>query len=228
MSDSLDRAIVALRTHHDRLAEVIAGLTPEQLKAPSAASEWSLAQVLSHLGSGAEIFLPRYTAGIVGEAASGGRQQGDLGPVGHRRPAGAGDRLPRARREAAAAPGGPLRGAALHGEDRPRVHARAGAAGAGGRHAAQRGRAALVGRPGRPRLRGHGRRRGGRPRARAVRRLVVLPAGLHRQARPAHRAGGRRPRRLHADAGRGRQPRPGHRWTGRPPPCTDRTRRPSG
>jgi uncharacterized protein (TIGR03083 family) len=69
MADSLDRAITSLRTHHDRLAEVVGELTPDQLSGPSAASEWSIAQVLSHLGSGAEIFLPRFTAGIAGEKA---------------------------------------------------------------------------------------------------------------------------------------------------------------
>ncbi len=57
MADFIDRAIAVLRTHHDRLAEVVADLTPEQLKEPSAATEWSIAQVLSHLGSGAEIWL---------------------------------------------------------------------------------------------------------------------------------------------------------------------------
>ena len=65
----VDRSIAVLRDHHDRLAETIAGLTPEQLEAPSAASEWSLAQVLSHLGSGAEIWYGPYAAGITGEPA---------------------------------------------------------------------------------------------------------------------------------------------------------------
>lgn len=75
MPDSLDRAIASLRTHHDRLAEVVGDLTPEQLSGPSAASDWTIAQVLSHLGSGAEIFLPRYAAGIAGEAAPEGDNQ---------------------------------------------------------------------------------------------------------------------------------------------------------
>jgi uncharacterized protein (TIGR03083 family) len=75
MADSLERAISSLRTHHDRLAEVVGGLTPEQLSGPSAASDWTIAQVLSHLGSGAEIFLPRYAAGIAGEDAPEGDNQ---------------------------------------------------------------------------------------------------------------------------------------------------------
>jgi uncharacterized protein (TIGR03083 family) len=75
MPDSLDRAITSLRTHHDRLVEVVGDLTPEQLSGPSAASDWTIAQVLSHLGSGAEIFLPRYAAGVAGEEAPEGDNQ---------------------------------------------------------------------------------------------------------------------------------------------------------
>jgi uncharacterized protein (TIGR03083 family) len=75
MPDSVDRAIASLRTHHDRLAEVVGGLTPEQLSGPSAASEWTIAQVLSHLGSGAEIFLPRFAAAAAGEPAPEGDNQ---------------------------------------------------------------------------------------------------------------------------------------------------------
>ena len=65
----LDRAIALLRTHHDRLAEVIERLAPEELKESSAADEWSIAQVLSHLGSGAEIWYGPYAAGLAGEPA---------------------------------------------------------------------------------------------------------------------------------------------------------------
>lgn len=55
MSTLLDRAIASLRAHHDELAELVPTLTDDQLAGPSGASEWTLAQVLSHLGSGAEI-----------------------------------------------------------------------------------------------------------------------------------------------------------------------------
>lgn len=52
----LDRAVAALRRHHDQLAELVPDLSDDdQLTGPSGASEWSVAQVLSHLGSGAEI-----------------------------------------------------------------------------------------------------------------------------------------------------------------------------
>lgn len=54
-----DRSIAALRQDHDHLAGVVAGLTEEQLTGPSGASEWTVAEVLSHLGSGSEI--NRYT-----------------------------------------------------------------------------------------------------------------------------------------------------------------------
>jgi uncharacterized protein (TIGR03083 family) len=65
----VDRGIAVLREHHDRLAETLAGLTPEQLEGPSAASEWSLAQVLSHLGSGTEIWYGPYAAALSGDPA---------------------------------------------------------------------------------------------------------------------------------------------------------------
>ena len=50
-----DRTIAALRHTHDHLAEVVAGLSEEQLSAQSGAAEWAVADLLSHLGSGSEI-----------------------------------------------------------------------------------------------------------------------------------------------------------------------------
>lgn len=55
MTELTDRSIAALRANHDHLAALVGGLTPEQLTLPSGATEWTVAQVLSHLGSGAEI-----------------------------------------------------------------------------------------------------------------------------------------------------------------------------
>jgi uncharacterized protein (TIGR03083 family) len=49
--------IAALRNSHERLASLVVPLTPEQLRGPAYPTEWSVAQVLSHLGSGAEIAL---------------------------------------------------------------------------------------------------------------------------------------------------------------------------
>ena len=54
-----DRTIAAIRHTHDHLADAAASLTEEQLTGPSGASEWTVADVLSHLGSGSEI--SRYT-----------------------------------------------------------------------------------------------------------------------------------------------------------------------
>ena len=49
--------IAALRNSHERLAALVTPLTPEQLRGPSYCTDWSVAQVLSHVGSGAEIAL---------------------------------------------------------------------------------------------------------------------------------------------------------------------------
>ncbi len=51
------QTIEALRQEHDALAGIVATLSEDQLSGPSGASEWSVAQVLSHLGSGGEITL---------------------------------------------------------------------------------------------------------------------------------------------------------------------------
>ncbi|MEV4313315.1 maleylpyruvate isomerase family mycothiol-dependent enzyme [Actinocrispum sp. NPDC049592] len=55
MSQLVDRTITALRSEHDKLADLARTLTDDQLATTSGAAEWTVAQVLSHLGSGAEI-----------------------------------------------------------------------------------------------------------------------------------------------------------------------------
>ncbi|GAB2558504.1 maleylpyruvate isomerase family mycothiol-dependent enzyme [Kribbella endophytica] len=57
MTSKAERAISALRTGYDTLAEQVGGLQPDDLVRPSGASEWKVADVLSHIGSGAEINL---------------------------------------------------------------------------------------------------------------------------------------------------------------------------
>jgi uncharacterized protein (TIGR03083 family) len=57
----------AVRASHDRLAGLVAGLDGDGLRAQSYDTQWSIADVLSHLGSGAEIF-----ALYVDAAAAGG------------------------------------------------------------------------------------------------------------------------------------------------------------
>src|SRR5580658_9870379 len=49
--------IAALRNSHERLASLVEPLSSEQLPGQSYCRDWSVAQVLSHLGSGAEIAL---------------------------------------------------------------------------------------------------------------------------------------------------------------------------
>ena len=55
MTQLVDRTITALRAEHDVLVALLPNLPDESFEAPSGASEWTVAQVLSHLGSGAEI-----------------------------------------------------------------------------------------------------------------------------------------------------------------------------
>lgn len=55
MSELVDRTIAALHTEHDSLVALLDTITDDQLTSPSGADEWTVAQVLSHLGSGAEI-----------------------------------------------------------------------------------------------------------------------------------------------------------------------------
>jgi uncharacterized protein (TIGR03083 family) len=56
----------AVRASQDRLAGIVAGLDGDQLRAQSYDTEWSVADVLSHLGSGAEIFSLYIDAGVTG------------------------------------------------------------------------------------------------------------------------------------------------------------------
>jgi len=56
----------AVRASHDRLSGIVAGLDADGLRQQSYAKEWSIADVLSHLGSGAEIFLLSLNAGVTG------------------------------------------------------------------------------------------------------------------------------------------------------------------
>ncbi|GGM28723.1 maleylpyruvate isomerase family mycothiol-dependent enzyme [Dactylosporangium sucinum] len=69
MTTRADQAIAALRTGHDELTALVRGLTPEQLRGPSAAGEWDVSQVISHLGSGAEINLEAVRRSLSGEPA---------------------------------------------------------------------------------------------------------------------------------------------------------------
>jgi len=70
--------IATLRESHDKLASLAQPMTAEQVRAKSYCRDWSNAQVLSHLGSGAEIAL-MMLPGALGEAEPVSRDA--FGPV---------------------------------------------------------------------------------------------------------------------------------------------------
>jgi uncharacterized protein (TIGR03083 family) len=72
VTSEADAWIDALRRSHDHLATFVGTLSSDQLGQQSTASEWTVAQVLSHLGSGAEINL----ANLRGQLA--GTEVGDI------------------------------------------------------------------------------------------------------------------------------------------------------
>jgi uncharacterized protein (TIGR03083 family) len=61
------RALIGiLRTSHNQLAALVGPLGPDQLRAQSYDRDWTVAQVLSHLGSGAEIATLNLAAALGG------------------------------------------------------------------------------------------------------------------------------------------------------------------
>lgn len=74
--------LAALDESSRRVAELVVGLGDEQLNAPSYAAGWSIAQVLSHLGSAAEIGTVLVRRGIGGDETAPTRQ--DTRPVWER------------------------------------------------------------------------------------------------------------------------------------------------
>lgn len=71
MTSLVNRTIAGLRDEHEMLAPLVTVLTEDHLTGPSAASAWSLAQVLAHLGSGAEVMLAGLRAGLAGADVPG-------------------------------------------------------------------------------------------------------------------------------------------------------------
>ena len=69
MTELVDQSIKALRANHAELEAMVSTLSTEQLNGPSGASEWSVAQVLSHLGSGAEITRNTIATAVAGATA---------------------------------------------------------------------------------------------------------------------------------------------------------------
>jgi uncharacterized protein (TIGR03083 family) len=73
VSDDPRTWIATLRESHDRLAGLVQPMTPDQVRDQSYCRDWSNAQVLSHLGSGAEIALATLP-GALGTGEPAGRE----------------------------------------------------------------------------------------------------------------------------------------------------------
>ena len=71
MSPSVDQILAVLTAAQDRLAAAVQPLPPERLTGPAYPTEWSIAQVMSHLGSSTEIFGLYARAGLAGEPIPG-------------------------------------------------------------------------------------------------------------------------------------------------------------
>lgn len=71
LPSSADALITALSRSHDRLVAAVTPLGAAEVVRPAYPSEWSIADTLSHLGSGAEIFTLLFTAAQDGSAGPG-------------------------------------------------------------------------------------------------------------------------------------------------------------
>ena len=58
--------LAALRTSTDHLRTLVTGLDPDALRRPAYPTGWTVADVLSHLGSSAEIFRAGFDAAVAG------------------------------------------------------------------------------------------------------------------------------------------------------------------
>jgi uncharacterized protein (TIGR03083 family) len=70
--------IDAVRSSHDRFAALTGSLSHDEVTGPSYASDWTVAQVASHLGSQAEIFELFLAAGLAGDPSPGGDAFGPI------------------------------------------------------------------------------------------------------------------------------------------------------
>jgi uncharacterized protein (TIGR03083 family) len=73
--DITDARLAALRAASRRLGETVGGLTGEQLRLPSFAAGWSIAQVLVHLGAGAELCAGAVRRGVAGDTTVPSREE---------------------------------------------------------------------------------------------------------------------------------------------------------
>ena len=72
MSSDPRQWIATLRNSHERLASLVKPLDADQSRGPSYCGDWTVAQVMSHLGSGAEISL-LMLPGALGDDEAGQR-----------------------------------------------------------------------------------------------------------------------------------------------------------
>ena len=70
-SQPAQEVLGVLRRSHERLVGAISDMSVEQAQAQSYDTEWTIAQVASHIGSGADIFALILEAGSTGEPAPG-------------------------------------------------------------------------------------------------------------------------------------------------------------
>jgi uncharacterized protein (TIGR03083 family) len=68
---SAEVVIAALHNSHERLRKLVEPLTDDELGGQSYDTEWSNAQVLSHMGSGTDVFTLFLKAGLDGEPGPG-------------------------------------------------------------------------------------------------------------------------------------------------------------
>ena len=80
----LDDVISALQDSHARLVKALTTLTNAELSGPSYDDGWTIAQVASHLGSGAGIFVLFINTSLSNEPAPGGDQFKRSGVAGTR------------------------------------------------------------------------------------------------------------------------------------------------
>ena len=63
--------VESLRRSHDRLADIVDDLGPGGVEAQSYCTDWSIAQVMSHIGTGSEMFGFMVEAALTGGDAPG-------------------------------------------------------------------------------------------------------------------------------------------------------------
>src|SRR5258708_7756064 len=71
LDHDLRAPIRALRHSHDGLNDLVRSFSAEELSRPSYARDWTIAQVMSHLGSGAEVFSIFLDAALSGNEPTG-------------------------------------------------------------------------------------------------------------------------------------------------------------